>query len=171
MLLAKEMMEVCKHEAYRPEDHMLTVEEMWGSEDEDGDIAQVKNQSVYSATPTQAGFARRWEDEQALTAEEMWGAASDDDAGERDPQNPKIGCKKGQLVGATSMIDSRGPSAEERLDRMLAGPEASRQLRELSFEELGAVADDCQKAVETLRWVLRQQHSLLLGKSASSGLE
>lgn len=47
----------------------------------------------------------------------------------------------------------------ERLLRILAGPDSEAVLGSLPFEELTAVADDCERAVETLRWVLQRQRA------------
>lgn len=66
-------------------------------------------------------------------------------------------------------VDSSGDH-QRRLERLLAGTEAPMMLEGLSFEELSLVAEDCQRAVETLRWVLaRQQELVMKSHRAGSG--
>jgi hypothetical protein len=52
--------------------------------------------------------------------------------------------------------------AQKRMHRVLAGANATAQLGTLTFSELSAVADDAQRAAETLRWVLARQRQLVL---------
>ena len=72
------------------------------------------------------------------------------------------------LDGGRTAAEARG--SVTRLRRMLAGAEAPKALSALSFQELDAVAVDCLKAAETLRWVLERQREPLL-VSDSSGLQ
>jgi len=183
----RQLEEVCKSEPYRPEDHALTAEEMWGdtSDEEDG----TRKERTDGAGRAVASTSARQPDGQPLedamlTAEEMWGGLSDDEGGAADktttkdptavsavvPTQPSahgggIPLKQSEPLappqplptpsgGGTSLSDA------ERLKRVLAGADAAQVLGKLRFAELTAVAADCQKAVETLRWVLTRQHEM-----------
>eukprot|EP00747_Dinoflagellata_sp_TGD_P159275 gnl/TRDRNA2_/TRDRNA2_177878_c1_seq1.p1 gnl/TRDRNA2_/TRDRNA2_177878_c1~~gnl/TRDRNA2_/TRDRNA2_177878_c1_seq1.p1 ORF type:complete len:219 (+),score=58.75 gnl/TRDRNA2_/TRDRNA2_177878_c1_seq1:28-684(+) len=121
-------------------------------------------------------------EDHVLTAEEMWGGLSSGDEGEEEeeqkasPSLPAVAEKKLQLDRSQSSSNRRSPMADtrpagvsapsasddgERLRRVLAGAAAAQELNDLNFAELSAVADDCSRAVETLRWVLQRQRQLL----------
>merc|ERR1712039_169416 len=121
-----------------------------------------------------------------LTAEEMWGGVSEDDEEPLSVPPASVAttftppARKGD--GLATVVDrsaSASPSSRvlsepavvqpsasasrdaTRLQRILAGSDAPAILNGLNFDELAEVADDCEKAAETLRFVLQRQRELV----------
>lgn len=140
--------QACQLEPYRPEDHFLTAEEMWGDSGSEGSAGE-------KPTLAPADEGGRFPQDQAFTAEEMWGGLPGEEDGGHGPEAAFPTCP------VTAPRSPCGP--QERLARVLAGPEAPQRLGTLEFEELEVVAEDCQRAVETLRWVLARQRAMLAG--------
>lgn len=167
----RQLEEVCRVQPYRPEDHTLTAEEMWGdTSDEDGTgrgVTDGGGRASASAAPERSSGQPL--EETVLTAEEMWGGLSDDEGGAPEKDSPADSAPASLRQAEplpppqplpTPAAGSANLSDAERLARLLAGPEAPQTLGRLRFAELTAVAEDCQKAVETLRWVLTRQHEM-----------
>lgn len=144
--VSAQLQAACQGDPYRPEDHTLSAEEMWGGLD--------------------AKAPELPEDlEEPLTLEEFWGSAllappgrgpeSSTQSAEQKVSNQSSGLQLTRPAAQTAL------SPEQRLGRLLAGEEAASQLSALSFEELEEVVSDCQRAVTTLRWALSRQRELL----------
>eukprot|EP00928_Gymnodinium_smaydae_P024440 TRINITY_DN19773_c0_g2_i1.p1 TRINITY_DN19773_c0_g2~~TRINITY_DN19773_c0_g2_i1.p1 ORF type:complete len:294 (-),score=55.83 TRINITY_DN19773_c0_g2_i1:24-905(-) len=151
---------ICLQEPYRPEDHIMTAEEMWAD----------------SSAEEQEEQSRARAEDEPLSAAEMWGCDSEDEGSPAlNPSRQAIArVANAQRVAAPSSVPEAPPPLSERagevapsdsadalrLRRILAGDAAQGLLGGLTIEELDAVADDCERAVETLRWVLRRQREL-----------
>ncbi|CAE8581004.1 unnamed protein product [Polarella glacialis] len=160
--------EACAREPYRQEDHFLTAAEMWGGSS--GSDSGRQQQPLGSSPQNRAQQAWVAED-QPLTAEEMWGGVSDDEAENAPAQSSHLSAPADHGVSRQTGLaaNSVSRSKAERLHRILAGHRAATELADLNFEELSAVADDCLRAVDTLRWVLDRQRGLAV-RSETNGL-
>jgi len=126
------LQQACQLEPYKPEDHILTAEEMWGTSDSDNEGGASAAETAGQHAEKQTGDSR--------------------DAGS----------------SHVPLVWSASSNSGERLRRVLAGVEAPKVLAGLGFAELSAVAEDCERAVATLRWVLTKQHDMV---AAMSGVE
>jgi len=161
------LQQACHLEPYRPEDHILTAEEMWGSSDDGGEGMQ-----LFEAVQQDCGYQP---EDYVLTVEEMWGDPYGDDANGAGEATPMADVASAGAEGSGCTLGPRAPElsgignedSSKRLRWLLAGTEAPRLLGNLGFEELAGVAKDCQCAVETLQWVLARQRDLLVAGAVS----
>jgi len=141
----------CMAEPYKPEDHICSAEDMWaGFSSSDDDAAGPVDKSgraaeVQRTTPS------------PVTAASVLRESA-----------PRVTTPATQTAGTAESCraapETRRPHAlppDERLRRLLSGPNAAERLGDLSFKELSWIADDCQLAMTTMQWVLHRQRALL----------
>eukprot|EP00929_Paragymnodinium_shiwhaense_P104771 TRINITY_DN69486_c0_g1_i1.p1 TRINITY_DN69486_c0_g1~~TRINITY_DN69486_c0_g1_i1.p1 ORF type:complete len:290 (+),score=54.92 TRINITY_DN69486_c0_g1_i1:101-970(+) len=162
---SQRLLQACRDERYDPEDHMMTAEEMWGgASDSDSDASP--SIAISAALETAARDAAQHADAASRDVRSL-GSHSPAQA-TRGTYSPTLPDRRTayspQPHSSPPMRHPMGPPMDlqdGRLRRILAGPEAPNVLKDLSFEELSVVADDCQRSVATLRWILQRQQQML----------
>lgn len=153
-----QMLQAVAHEPYRPEDHILSLEEMWGGSEEEGG-ADIVGSGV--PVPSPNGTISPVASPMRFRGQGVEGTgkreADQFDANVFQPEND---FSLRLLDPQASIAALQKESAEERLRKILAGQFAPEVLDKLSFSELDAIADDCQRAVETLRYIISRQRTL-----------